>query len=195
MFIAVPAYADNNEPHQALVQSGLVLFQRGDYVSALQRFEAALPNIPTDPFLNAYVGFSYAKLARYADAAKSYERALALRPSYLNAQINLCTVYAKLNELGKALLACEKAAEMDRQSALTLNDLGLIQFQLGRFPEAKRSFERVIAMDPALAVAHHNLAETYASLQQMSKAVESELRAIKAQRKLCRSVAESGPVL
>ena len=58
MLFAVPAYADNNELHQALVPSGLVSFQRGDYVNALQRFEAAVPDIPTDPLVNAYVGFS-----------------------------------------------------------------------------------------------------------------------------------------
>jgi tetratricopeptide (TPR) repeat protein len=178
MFIATAAYAERDDLYpERPQQTGIRLFQTGDYVNAIQWFETALKENPTDAVLHAYSAFSYAKVRRYTDAAKSYERAITLRPNYLVAQINLCAVYATLNEFGKAIVACEKAVELDSGSALTLNDLGLIQYQLGRYTEAKRSFERAIARDPVFAPAHHYLAETYASLQQIPTAIDWELKA------------------
>ena len=129
-----------------LVREGIGLFASHDYAGAVRRFEEALRHNMFDADLHVYAGSAYAEMGRYREAAEHYRRAVEVRPDYLNAQINLCGVYTKSCNLGEGLVACQKASEMDPRSYTTLNNYGWNQFQLGRYSEAKKTFQRLIAL-------------------------------------------------
>src|SRR5262245_50795519 len=94
-------------------------------------------------------------------------------PQFLNAQTNLCRAYAKSGQFGEAISACEKAREINPTSPQVLHDLGWIQFHLSRYEDAKKTFQRVLALDPTNAAAHHDMGATYAMLNRMREAVQS----------------------
>lgn len=82
-FIPVQASTGNvSDPYQNNFNWGILKYQIGDYISAVNYFEKALDIRPNakDFMLFSYLGNAQSKLHRYNDAIASYDRALQLRP-------------------------------------------------------------------------------------------------------------------
>jgi Flp pilus assembly protein TadD len=65
-----------------------------------------------DPLLLNNIGLCYYKLARYAEAERSYLEAIKLRPDYDTAMGNLSLVYAKQERFDLAIAFAEKALKL-----------------------------------------------------------------------------------
>lgn len=75
--------ASSSDPYQNYYNWGILKYQTGDYISAINYFEKAIdakPNI-TDFMLYSYMGNAQSKLHRFNDAIGSYDRALEMKPT------------------------------------------------------------------------------------------------------------------
>ncbi len=93
-----------------------------------------------------------------AAAIELYRRCLALDPRHAGAQINC----ARLLQEGGALEEAERMYRSDdTRDTHALYNLGVLLEDTGRPIEAIESYLAVIAVDPAFAEAHYNLARLY----------------------------------
>jgi hypothetical protein len=120
------------------------------------REEAARSN--TAKAWNAY-GIALAKLSMGAEAETAFTTALARDRDYYQAQINLGTLHfqAKRYDLAQASFALAEKALQDSsdvgekaRSSLYVN-LSKVNFELGRYPEAKSYYDKALALDPSIA--------------------------------------------
>jgi DNA-binding winged helix-turn-helix (wHTH) protein/tetratricopeptide (TPR) repeat protein len=69
------------------------------------------------------------------------ERALRARPSHIPVLEANCRFLAATNQFVESLVACAKTLSFDPWNGLALFNIGLAQYQLGRFTDALASFE------------------------------------------------------
>ena len=66
---------------------------KGDYKKAIEYYTEELKKTPTDVQLRNNLGITYIRLARYDDAFREYQKAIAIDPNYAKAHYNLGLVY------------------------------------------------------------------------------------------------------
>jgi tetratricopeptide (TPR) repeat protein len=104
-------------------------------------FERGLALEPNDPAL--------------AEAA--YRQALALAPDLAEAYLNLGAMWSEAGRFAALAALSEQAVVHCPDSPLIHFNRGVALDHLERLPEAMASYERSLALDPALADAHYNL--------------------------------------
>ena len=112
-------------------------------------------------------------------ARRAYERALALRPDFAEAGINLGALYVGEGRLEEAAAAFQKALKADPDRVEAMNNLGLIYREWGRLEEARELYLKVLERRPNLAQAHFNLALVYRGLRLKEKAIKHLSEAVR----------------
>src|SRR5947207_4270196 len=88
-----PPVNDLTKPSISLEMRGDIFMARKMYREAIDTFREGAP---TDPVLCNKMGIAYHQMAQLAEARKNYERALKLKPDYVEAMNNLGTVHYAL---------------------------------------------------------------------------------------------------
>ncbi len=100
-------------------------------------------------------------LGRYDEALTSYNHALLISPEYSLVLANRCGVLSQLEKYSQALTSCKFALNGDQRwgkigEALAWNNQGDVLFNLGRYQESLRSFDRALAIFPNNQSIRHN---------------------------------------
>lgn len=166
---------DGAEPLAALgtVYHALGDASRGE--DALTRAAAALVRRPHPPAARIAVAEALAKSARWEDAAAHYQAVLAEerdRPSFLSAKAYLGLGYMaeRAGRPEEALIAYERALEIDPQLTDALFNSANVLLAAGRYPEATHAYERLLARAPDFFQARFNLGRLYERDGRLSEA-------------------------
>jgi len=159
------------DPNYAAAYAGLseayILLPRytGAYPSETrpQSRVAALKALELNPNL-AEAHNALAKIALdydvdFAEAAREFKRAIELNPNYAGAHHWFSGALESLGQFDEALAESKLGTELDPFSAVNLVDQGRVYGSARRFPEAKASFEKALAIDPAFSYAHWHYGE------------------------------------
>ncbi|WP_153147780.1 tetratricopeptide repeat protein [Dechloromonas sp. H13] len=115
----------------------------------------------TAPFqlLGQWIGAANAANAsgQFDTAVGLCRQALKVAPNLPEAWYNLAIAHRGRGRRADALDALKKTATLTRDSADAQNSIGLEFLELAAFPEAKRAFERAIALAPGYPFPHSNL--------------------------------------
>jgi len=103
------------------------------------------------------LGRYYQAQSRYDNAAKAYERALALRSDYEEATNALATTYAMQGRYDLAIEKLQAAIEQSPQAAYLHNNLGYVYYMQGRYSEAIDALQTALRLERANALALRNL--------------------------------------
>ena len=118
--------------------------------------------------------------AGFSKAVEYFQQAITADPTYAEAYAGLADTYALSGKTSEAKTAAEKALELNSDLAEAHTSLGLIApFVDWDWADAKRHFERAIALNPNYATAHHWYGEVY--LMPMGRADEAIAEIRKAQ--------------
>ncbi|AFY71265.1 Tetratricopeptide TPR_1 repeat-containing protein [Thalassoporum mexicanum PCC 7367] len=119
------------------------------------------------------LGNSLVERHRYDQALEFYQRAIELKPGYLDAHRNRIKALALQGNLAAAVQAQTDlvAADPDLLSAKECNELGMHCIQAEKLAEAIHCFENAIQIDPENADAHFNLGNTFAQRNQVRDAI------------------------
>jgi TolB-like protein/Tfp pilus assembly protein PilF len=93
----------------------------------------------------------------FADAARHFQRALALDPTDLNVLGNAATFLQSLGRLDEALALDEAVVRRDPVNVSALNNLGYDQRMAGRYDAAIASLRTVLSLSPNRGGAHTEL--------------------------------------
>lgn len=151
---------------------GAVEMVKGNYAAARDAFQAALA---TDPQLDvAYVGLAqtYSRQGNDLEAIHILEAARTKLPDRYLLEYYFGMLASRLGRGQEAMLALEKAAQLQPKSPNPVFELGKLRASQQDWPEARDAFIHVIELNPQYAPAHYQLSQVYARLGLRSKAEE-----------------------
>jgi TolB-like protein/Tfp pilus assembly protein PilF len=120
---------------------------------------AAIKALQLDPLLaeaHAAMGWVHAREFEWESAQKSFRRAIELAPglTQIYTQYSFSTL-RPLGSRGEAERLLQTALRNDPLSVDALRELGHVQFEQGRYEDAVRTFQRVLAADPEFPLGPH----------------------------------------
>ena len=144
----------------AVLTMGSIEYQRGRETEGRRLFRSllSLPDQSEDLWeVIDKAGNFLIQSKRYADAMELYEGAVARFPdrAVLYQGLGCCAGHEGLFD--KAVVASQKALDLDPVSQDLTNDLGWSLFEAGRLEEAEEVLLKAVAMDPSDDLARENL--------------------------------------
>ena len=118
------------------------------------------------------------ELGRYAEALRSYDRALARQADYAEAHYNRALTLHALERHDEALAGYDRALALKPDYAAAYNNRGVTLRGLGRLQQALGDFDRAVALDPHNGSAHNNRGVTLQQLGRLEEALASYARAL-----------------
>jgi tetratricopeptide (TPR) repeat protein len=106
---------------------------------------------------------------RYDDAIRRYRAALALRPDYFAALVNLGNIFLELNRLDDANESFNAALAIDKDNPAAHYGLGQIALSRRSYAEAVEHFQKTLAQVPSANRVHYSLAMAYRGLRDADK--------------------------
>ena len=102
------------------------------------------------------IGVQFNDAGDKANAATSYRNALALKPSFYQASLNLGTLLETMGDVDAALDVWSTALQPDEARIALLNNRGRVRENLKKYGEAQQDFTASLLTDPNQpAVLHH----------------------------------------
>ncbi len=138
------------EPRLAL---GRIALARGDLAQARVELAAAVEKGPREPAAHAVLGELAALEGDPAAAEKAFGAALALDPEYALAEVGMAKLALARGDAAGARARLDRALAVDPRNVEGHFQRGTLLWQARDLPEAERSFQAVVDLQPKHAVA------------------------------------------
>jgi len=142
---SVPEHAD------AVHFLGLLLHQRERHPESVPLLERSLALAPGNALYRNNLAGVLKELGRFGEAERLYREALALKPDYPDAEVNLAMLHAVQGDYARAVAACERALRLDPANYQAWRVRGEALQQRAETHEALQSYRRareLAAADP-----------------------------------------------
>lgn len=142
---------------------GLLYFQEGDNIRALQELVKAKEKHSGDKHIWNALGLTYKERKLYNEAEDAFKQAIELDSKFSEAYNNLGVLYLDLKRYKDAIVAFEKAAKniFYTTPELAYNNMGYAYQMLGDMAAAERNFKEAISLNPSFSLSYTNLANLY----------------------------------
>jgi predicted O-linked N-acetylglucosamine transferase (SPINDLY family) len=160
-----------------LIEEGIALEDRGDFVQALARFRRAAEADPRNPRAWLNVGNALRALGQLDASAAAFRAAIDMAPGYVPALFNLGALLTSRGQYGAAEAELREALRVDphfAQAAIVLAD---VAEATGRTPEAEAWLRRALDLSPGDGGALLNLAHLLLRANRFAEAETCFLRA------------------
>jgi len=146
-------------------------FQPGT-TGLVRRQASAIDDLKTGAGVHLKKGVRLEAAGQLEAAAEEHERSLAADPKFLQAHINLISLYARLGLSDKAEQHYRAAVSINPNIAEIHYDCGVLLTGQQKYAEAQEAFRRALEINPNYAEAHNN----YAYLLMISGKLEEAAR-------------------
>ena len=168
----------HQEPPQEKIHSVISLFTNNQIQEALDNVITLINGYPNSALLYNIRASCCKAIGQLDDAVKDYEKALALKPDYAEAQYNLGITHRELGQIDAAIKSYKQALAIKPDYFGAHNNLGNIFLELGQIDEAADCFEWAVAYKPDYAEAHNNLGVVNRERDQVNEAIKNFEKAI-----------------
>ncbi|KAL1463527.1 hypothetical protein WDU94_015270 [Cyamophila willieti] len=131
------AYIDPAKAEEAK-EKGNELFKNGKYADAVKEYTEAINRNPDDPKYYSNRAACYTKLAAFDLGLKDCEQCLKLDPKFLKGWIRKGKILQGMQQQSKAIVAYEKALELDASNAEALEGYRQCSIAVNSNPEEVR---------------------------------------------------------
>ena len=176
--LALQQVKDHLKPPKAEIQSVFALYSNGQIQEALDAVETLTKDYPNESLLYNISGACYKQIGQLEEAFKSFQKAVALKPDYAEAQYNLGVTIHELGQMDSAIKCYERALAIQHAYPNAHNNLGQILLESGQPDAAMNHFEWAVAYQPEFSEAHNNLGSSLLALRQVNTAVTHYEKAI-----------------
>jgi tetratricopeptide (TPR) repeat protein len=115
----------------------------------------------------------WSKLGDQEKAIAEIDKAIELRPDYVDSFLQRAVIYKEGSNLFKAVSDYARVVELNPNLSSAQYDFGQTLRQLRMFEPAIEAYEKAIELNPTMLEAYNNLGITYSELKQLDKAIES----------------------
>src|SRR3982751_905009 len=152
--------------------SAIAALENGRLDEAGKALSGILSRTPDDPDANYYLGITYFRQGRPAEARPYLERATRLSPSNASAWKALGLIRLGADDPRTASVSLSRACALDPKDEDSCYLLGRALFLLGRYAEAVEPFEKALRAVPAArqAAAHRAAALNFVELDRTEDA-------------------------
>jgi len=190
LFLGFPAYSLTFDSLPNYQDEGMKMYIRGtgkiqerNYVDAINDLRQAVRLRPdlAEAFHN--LGCALERTGDLRTAAKAYEKALILKPNYPSALNNLGFLLATTEtDANKAVSLCQRAVELQPDSASFRDSLGWALYKAGRSNEAVAHFQAALKIDPSFFKSFFNIGLVELTRNNFQSAAEMFKNVIRLQR-------------
>jgi hypothetical protein len=139
---------------------------------SLALWNNVVENYPEEPFSYYSLGLFYLKGNNPDLAIVEFNRAIQLRPDFIEARLNRAVIYSRKGTLDQAVLEYNQVIRYSSRCFEAYNNRGNIYGRKGRFDEAIADFTAAIKINPRYANAYYNRAVTYLLKKDYAKSLE-----------------------
>ena len=160
-------------------------FQRGDFLTIIQNFDAAIRNYNQAIYINpnyadAYNnrGIAYAEKGDLDAAIRDFDKAIELNPNHVVHYYNRGTAYGKKDDLDAAIRDYNQAIYINPDHATAYNNRGTAYDKKDDLDAAIRDYNQAIYINPDHATAYFNRGAAYAKKGDLDAAIQDYNQAI-----------------
>lgn len=143
---------------------GVALSNDGKHDEAIAKFNEVIAQVPKCVECYQNIGTVYTRKREWDKAEEAFKKAIEFKPDSADAYNGLATVYNAQKKFDQAAEASAQAQKIAGAAgtagggggnAGTVFNQGVIAWNAGKVPEAKKLFEQAVQLDPKLADAHY----------------------------------------
>ncbi len=170
MFAMIVSRTPSNTFAQYML--GLSAWKAGDNDRAEKAFLAALER--DSSHLRSHLNLARVLLdgGRKADALSHIEKALVVDPLSVDGYRLMGRVRSEMKETDASIAAYKKAIGLSEKDSWSMNNMGYVLIQNGRYDEALGPLSRAVELNPTVAVFHNNLGMALERTFRYAEAVE-----------------------
>lgn len=142
----VQALSINAQHPETQQRLALLYLQKQMYGAAAALFQQ-LAQQTSDPMHYSHLGLALYQQSDFENAKTAYQTAVELDPSRPQRFISLSQVYKALGQLANAIIATNKAIEIDEKNIEFLYHLADLQAEAGNYIASKETLEKLFALD------------------------------------------------
>ncbi|MCS7203973.1 MAG: surface lipoprotein assembly modifier [Thermodesulfovibrio sp.] len=158
---------------EELFQRGIEQYKKENYEEALEIFKKIYQTQPST-IVSFYLGLTYKQIGDYRNAKDYFLKSLTGIPKINDAYIEVAEVLYYLDQLSEAMKFLTEAEKEFVMPSKVLFLKGLVLSKMGKFNEARYSFEKAKSIDPALTQASDlQIALTYSSERKIKEAMKT----------------------
>ncbi|MEM9007662.1 MAG: tetratricopeptide repeat protein, partial [Cyanobacteria bacterium P01_F01_bin.86] len=159
------------------LRSAAQLLYGGELEQAALQYQSVLQQDPDHAYANFCLGCVYQKQVDFARAIACYQKAIAVKPDYIEALNNLGNIYEE-QKSAKAIECYQKIVELQPHKPYTYVNLGVaLRFQ-GKLTEAIAAYRQALQLDPNFAQTHSNLGNALNDQGKFTAAIAAYRRAL-----------------
>ncbi len=151
---------------------GRVAFRAGQYLEAIDAFQAALEAAPDSIRARVNLASALAQAGRKEDAIRIFEQVLQLEPDNAAASFNLGILLAGSGDYQRAAKAYRTAVELRPGDSVAYLELARMEAQLSRWSTALAAAARVTELDPASESARLIAAQALIRMNRFAEALQ-----------------------
>ncbi len=166
-------------PGSARMKVGLVYYELGSLQAAVTEFRLALAERPDDQRIRFFLGLTLARLEDREGAAAHFRRIPRDSEYFVDAQIQLASVYQGQERYSEAVAAIREAMEEDdRRRQELLRFLAEIYRKAKDYPNAIEVMHKVVELDPENDRVYFSLGALYDESKDKDKTIEYMRKAV-----------------
>ena len=144
--------------------AGVDLSNQGKYDEAIAKFQEVIAQAPKCTECYNNIGTVYTRKKEYDKAEEAFKKAIEVDPNSADAYNGLANVYNSQKKFDQAAEASAQAQKLSTGAggaaagggnASAVFNQGVIMWNAGKIPDAKKQFEEAVKLDPKLADAHY----------------------------------------
>lgn len=150
----------------------LYYHRSGDFEQALVHYKAALQRDELNLQAHNNLGYLYLGKGLLDEAAREFQRVIAIEPGYATAHVNLAATLIRLGRFEAAAAEARQALAIDPRSGDAFVNLALAQNASGQGGDAQGNLRRALELDARNPAAHYNLARQYEAAGEAGRALD-----------------------
>ena len=174
---------------------GLVEYQYGNYVKAIEHIQQAVLISPEQPVFLNNLGNVLKEIGELDRSVQAYQQALEVAPEDAEIHNNLGVTLKEMGELDRSVQAYQQALEINPQYAEAHNNLGNVLKEMDRLDESLHAYQQALKINPQYAEVYNNLGNVLKEMDRLDESIHAYQQALEINPKYAPAYSNLGNTL